>query len=235
MNANLYTIDEERREAHRQELKRKLAETEVKKERLRELEDIAKRLDADSDAAAAEHSAAADELQSELDKLDEQHVDALLIGKTSTSKAMQRRGEILQALADLNTQLEIRCEANKHSKRPIASQIHAITMDIALTAADKSKLVDLASAKTRQARLLNSLQMKAAQIALAEAKRCVDVNSHNLSLAEDHIRRRIPAAEDKAIATVKLEDWRFVYNACQAEIQRLKKNDEAIQATALAE
>ena len=74
---NMYTAgsDEERRLAHRQELKTRLAEMSVAKSKLADLRDIVAKLDADSDEATEQHAAETHKIQVELQGLDKEHVE----------------------------------------------------------------------------------------------------------------------------------------------------------------
>jgi hypothetical protein len=235
MNKYLASHDEERRLAHRQELKRAIAENQVKADRIAELRGIVAKLNADSDIAANEHSAAAGVLQAELDALDQEHVDAILASKQSPAKALERRGEILNELAKLNTELELRCEANKRSIQPIEKQIHDLSIELAQGATLKSKLVDLASPEVRRKRLLNSHRLRVADMSLQECNRMVGILLDNMAPHKENAKRGFNVSSDKAITQAKLSDWQFVLSAVQAEIAELRDTDREIEAESLFE
>lgn len=235
MSVNVFTVDEERRLAHRDELKRKLAEQQVMRERITELEKVVAKLDADSDAAASEHQETAGKLQSELDALDEEHVTAILAGKSAPAKSLKRRTEILESLTELNRDLESRCEANKRSAKPIRREINKLRLDLAQGAAIASKLANICSPETRRERLWNGLRMRMADAMLNEAERVAGVITKNIAIAKDNIRRRIPAQDDLTVANTKLADWQHVISECKSELARIRENDHAIQAKAISE
>lgn len=227
---NKFTIDEERRLAIRQELKRKLAEAEVKRQRVAELQAIVDKLAADSDAAADEHSEAASKLQDELDELDQAHVSAILAGKTSPAKAMTRRREILDELASLNQALETRCEANKRATLPITRDIDKLQMELAEGSAIKSQLASLCSVETRQQRLLNSHRLQFLTHAMNDARRMAAITRVNVDRAT--IEKRGDAV---TIQRAKSEDYESMVVVYAKEIAAIHANDKAIEAKALAE
>lgn len=235
INRYLAGADEERRLAHRQELKRAIAENQVKADRIAELRGIVAKLNADSDIAANEHSAAAGVLQAELDALDQEHVDAILASKQSPAKALERRGEILNELARLNQALELRCEANKRSIQPIEGEIHRLTIAVAEGATLKSKLCVLASPEVRRKRLLNSHRLRVADMSLQECNRMVGILSNNLASHNENAKRGFDVSSDQAITQAKLSDWQFVLAAVQAEIAELREADKEIERESLFE
>lgn len=235
LNKFLASHDDERRLAHRSELKRKLAEIQVKRTRIAELQTIVGKLNADSEQAAAEHSVAAGVLQAELDGLDEEHVDALMVGKQTPAKSLARRGEILNELAKLNQNLELRCEANRRSVQPIQNDIDKLRVEIAEGASLNNRLADLASVEIRRKRLLNGFRLRIAEIGLKESQRLVSASKHNVDIVEENARRGFPVGSELSVAQAKLSDWQFVEKAYQAEMREIQENDRSIEAEALAE
>lgn len=234
VNINPFVVDDERRLAHRSELKRKLAEIAVKKDRIRELNAIVTKLNADSDAAADEHQSAAGALQAELDKLDAEQIDNVLAGTVVPAKSTKRRGEILQRLADLNQTLEMRCEANRRSVEPLERQIDQLRTDTTGEAASRKRLADLASPETRRQKLFVNLKLRAGELMLAEAKRMVTTLTHNADIRRENARRGY-GGDDALITTTRLSDWQSIADECEEQMTRLHSESRAVERTALAE
>lgn len=227
--------DTERRAARRQELKRKLAETEVKKTRLAELQTIIGKINADSDAAAAEHSEAAGALQAELDGLDAQHVDAILAGEKTPDKALKRRGEILNELAKLNQTLEVRCESNRRSVTPLERQRELLSREIAKTATLKNDLAALCDDATRRGRKLVEHRLQVAQAGLRDCQRSVAIFQHNQEVCTLNKRNGFSVADEIAIADRHLADWLWMRERYEQQIRELHDEDRHLAARALAE
>lgn len=227
---NKYLIDEERRLAHRGELKRKLAASGVKKSRLAELEEMITRLDRDSDAAADEHQAAAGKLQSELDQLDELHISALLANEVPDQQLISRRREILERLQKLNSDLELRAEANRRAAIPFRRQWEALRSEIAAEQTLSSSLTDLCSPEKRQAMLISDLRLKAAQMTQGEADRLIRILSANIEI--DELNRD---GEQKRIHETRLTDWQAVRESCRQAVAQAERASQAARAEAMAE
>ena len=229
-NGNIYTIDEERRLAYRGELKRRLAELSVKTQRIAELQNIVQKLNADSDRAAEQHGVEAGRLQTELDSLDAEQIDAVLSGTKTPAKSIARRTEILAELSKLNQILEVACEANRRAARPIQKQIGTLRAEIAAGASLDNELASLCSPATRRARLLNGHRLKWVDIALKDAQRMVTVLEANVKIAK--LNRD---GSSESIKGVRLADWRSVVAELQSDIAALHQADAVIQSQALAE
>lgn len=232
LNGNIFTMqaDDERRLAHRGEIKRALAEIAVRKQRIAELQNIVKRLDADSETAADSHSEQAGRLQEELKGIDQQHVHCILGSTELPAKVVERRSAILDEIVQLNRLLEDRCESNKRASVPIKREIQELTMQVTSEGALKNQLAALCSPELRRKRLANGHRMKFAIGAADDAARMVAIFRHNTEVHQ--LSRNVT---DEAIAKVRLADWQAVAAECQAEVQRLRDADVTIEAEALAE
>jgi len=229
-NAFLMQADPERRLAHRQEIKRALAEITVKKTRLAELRDIIAKLNADSDRAAGQHSEAAGRLQTELDELDAQQIEHVLAGKSSPPKAIERRRQILDELTSLNQILETTCEANRRSSRPLGSQISALVMQTTAESALQNALLSLCSVELRQKIAFISLRGRAANFMLQELQRLAGIQRHNLDLSVSQKNSR-----DILIHKAKLADTLAQIALCNGELLVINQEIAKLQAEALAE
>ena len=229
---NKFLVDDERRQAHRLELKRRLAELDVKRNRIAELREIVAKLNADSDAAANDHSEVAGELQAELDRLDADHIQALLDDNLPAPKAMQRRREILQQLSERNQSLELRCEANRRSAQPLEKQICELQMELALEGATKNKLIDLCSAELRRRKIANGIRLKLSEAALRDCDRTIEIFSHNYSLHELQGDEKTTRAE---INRVRLEDYREVRKEFESALGDAHNESAELQRLALTE
>lgn len=112
------------RRSQRAAIRREIATIEVTLERVRELQEIVQRLDADDERAADSHQSVTGPLQTELEQLDQRHIDRILAGKQLSAADTARRREILQSIADENVKLEDTIQANKRARRPLEKQIH---------------------------------------------------------------------------------------------------------------
>jgi hypothetical protein len=214
---NVFTIDEERRLALRGELKRELAEFAVLRIRIADLRLIIAALADDSDQAAEQHAIAAGALQTELDRLDELHVQAVLSGKQLAAKAVQRRAEILGELASLNMALEMRCEANTRATLPLEQQIFDLTQKIATEQSTENSLSSLCSVGMRREQALNQHRLQLASAGLASAIRMVEF--HRTSAGEIAVVRRADA--EALVKAVEAEIRDFHAKAGQLRQQAL--------------
>jgi hypothetical protein len=235
MNPFLATADPERHQAHRHELKRKLAEIGLAKLKLVELESIVRKLNDDSDAAANEHQIVATRLQAELDHLDTEHVDCVMSGKASPAAAMERRRAVMAELAELNTALEFRCECNRRSITPIQREWESTRMQTASEGAVRNELASLCSAETRRRRLLNEHRLRVANSGLQAAQRAVGIHQENLRRCELNTQNGFNVATEKQIALERLGDSQFVLKAFEQELAEIHAADREIEAAALAE
>jgi hypothetical protein len=225
---NRYLIDQdpERVAARRLEIKRALAQRELNRQRITELNEIVRKLDADSDDAAEQHGIAAGKLQEELDRLDSEHVDGILSGKTASQKSIQRRTQILGELAELNTALETRCEANRRSKQPFLKQVEQLRSEIAGASSLESELLQLCGSKWRVAQVIDELSIQGARSLLNEALRRQAIHQKNLVVNSDwdDLNKR-SASERTQIDRVKLDDATKVVEHFQQVL------DEALRAS----
>jgi hypothetical protein len=226
-NRYLADADPERAAARKIEIKRKLAQRELNRQKIDELNAIIKKLDADSDDAAEQHQLSASKLQEELDKLDEQHISLILEGKSSSSsKSLQRRSEILSELASLNQSLETRCDANRRSQLPFRKQVEQLRLEVGRASTLENELLELGGSKYRVAQAVSELTIQTAKIALNEAVRMQGIHSHNLTIEKDWNRaNNRTSSEQTQIEEAKLSDATKVVEHFQ---QRL---DEALRAS----
>lgn len=229
-NRFLASQDEERRLARRAELKRELAALAVKRERVAELSRVVAALDADSDARADEHSAAAGRLQTELAELDSKHVDAILAGRSLAAAEAARRAEILGELAKLNAALELACEANKRAASPIRREIEKLRAEVATHQAVENRLRDLASAEVRQRAAFASLLNSAVELMAGQADRRVGIAKANVDICEAN-----GDTTERAIHEAKLADWQAVLAMVGDEAKRARSIAQEATREAIAE
>jgi hypothetical protein len=222
--------DAERTAAHRVELRRAIATLEVKILRLKELQDVVSKLNADSEAAAEEHAIAAGKLQAELDSLDRQQVDAVMAGKPTPAEVIARRVQILDELAEANRRLEARCEGNRRAAAPFGEQTINLARETAGINSLRNKLVDLCSDDTRRRIAFNEMKIQMASAGAKEASRRAAHIDHNLKL---HLRQK--QTRDAEIETVRLADAKALVESMQAEIVALQAESERLREVALAE
>ena len=194
MNTFLAHHDDERRLAHRREHKQRLAELEVKRLTLSELQNIQRTLERDSETAADRHSEEAGKLQSELDRLDAEHVEAIMAGKSASQKSIQRRSEIMAELAKLNQILETTCEANRRAAIPIRKQIQELQIEIGKGQQVQNELIRLAHPNIRRERKLIELQLRACEQVSAEIRRRKDIAEENIRITSEVNREPHKAA-----------------------------------------
>lgn len=229
-NKFLMQSDDERRLAHRREIKLALASISVKKSRIAELKDIVQKLSDDSDKAADEHGTAAGLLQSELDALDAEQIESVLAGTPSPPEAIQRRRAILDELNELNRVLEVACEGNRRAARPIEKQIHETLMATTAEGALRNQLTSLCSVSLRRKQMLCGHKLQLANAGLREATRIAGAIAHNGKICTlNHDSTGV------AIASVRQADAEALVSAMQAEITALHAEAARLQAEALAE
>lgn len=228
---NKFLIDEdpERAAARRLEIRRALAQRELNRQRIDELNAIVKKLDDDCDAADEEHSIATGKLQSELDELDEQHVDGILSGKPSSKKSLQRRSEILTELASLNTQLETRCEANRRSILPFRKQIEQLRTEVAKSSPLESELLALGGQAVRVEQTISELEIQGTKVMLNEALRRQEIYKSNLSNQKDwdELHKRSQSQQAR-IHSVQVDDSKKVVEHFQNRLnEALRASEES--------
>ena len=231
-NFNAFTIDDERRLALRSEVKRSLAEIAVKKQKAAELEEIVAKLDADSDDAADQHTTAASALQSELDGLDAENIEAILDGKKATAKSSKRRREIMEELTALNQELEIRVEANRRSSGPIRKQAGQLRMETTAESALKNTLAELCSIGLRQRILINRMQFKGAVAATNECERVLKVFSHNRDI---FTQNRAEASESSVINQARTADHEAAMINLRLHMKQIEDSGADLRRQALDE
>jgi hypothetical protein len=219
--------NEERRLALRYEIKRKIAGLSIKRQRISEIQAIVNKLNEDSDAADEEHANATERLQSELDELDEQHISLVLEGKSSPTKSLERRTQILSELAGLTKTFESRLEANRRSVQPCEKQIAELRKAIVEGAALESQLQRLSSSEAKRKMAFTEFDIRICDIGLREAARRHEIHAVNLANSQDwdnKTRRGIESSES-AMLKAKLEES----NALLAD--RQQRLDAALEAS----
>ncbi len=229
-NKYLLQLDPERREAHRREIRRALAEIAVKKSNISDLTNIVQKLNADSDQAADEHSAAASTLQAELDLLDAEQIENVMASHTTPPKSLLRRRLILDELTELNKTLEMRTEANRRASMPVERQIRELSKDITSETVLENQLVSLCSPATRQKMMIAELKLQVANVGLKEAQRLASITAHNKKICT--LNRDQSGA---AIQSTKLADAESLVGAMEAEIGTLHAESATLQSQALNE
>ncbi len=187
---NEFTIDNEKRLAYRTEIKKSLAEIAVKKHRIVDLQNIVAKLDRDSDDAADSHSQSASVLQSELDKLDAEHIKAVMADKELPEVSLAKRRAILDELTELNQSLESRCEANRRSAAPIKKQISELASEVSSESTLRNHLRRLCSPELRRRRFANDLRLKFANAAVGECQRLISIYKANYESCSEGSRER---------------------------------------------
>jgi hypothetical protein len=222
--------DPERRAAHRLEIRRALAHIEVRKSRIAELREIVKKLEADSENAADQHSEAAERLQKELREIDEKHVTCVLSSEELPAKLVTRRSAILDEIVTLNKILEETTSSNQRAIEPIQQEINATVMQTTEESALRNQLANLCSPGLRQRRMLNSHLIRWMEHAAKDAARIVGIEEYNVEVT---LKNRDPANE--VLQRTKLADAQAVLKACQREVGRLLSNDHTLRDEALSE
>lgn len=227
---NPLTMDDERRLAHRDEIKRKLAQIDAKKSRIAEMRSIVERIEADSEAAADRHREEAGTLQNELETLEAEHIENVLADKQTPEKNVKRRSEILQEISKLNQILETTVEANRNAMRSTNRDIDELTSEITDEGALKNRLARLCSPQLRRESLLNDLLVKASELVLTEARRLLDVVESNGQLHEENERL------DKAsIYPARIKDHKWVVDEAQRRLDESLERGREIQRQAMKE
>jgi hypothetical protein len=224
INKFLVDSDNERRLAHRAELKRKIAESSLKKLKLEELRAVVSKLNADSDQAAFEHEQAAAPIQAELDQLDQQHIDDTLAGQKASPGTFARRAELLDKLTELNRTLESRCEANRRAAAKVERDIHVASVDLAADATLESRLAELCSVEIRREKVLAELLVKSAAMAVAESDRVLGIYQANMRLLDDNVARGFSRDDEYRIHKAQMDDALWV----AAQVRQ--RHSEALQA-----
>ncbi|MDZ4686692.1 MAG: hypothetical protein SH850_16595 [Planctomycetaceae bacterium] len=194
------------------------------------LRDIVSKLNADSDAAAESHSAAASLLQSELDALDAAQIETVLAGRATPTEAISRRRQILDQLAELNRNLETVCEGNRRAAQPVEKQIDDLRMQTTNEGAFRNRLVTLASREAQQKLMLNGLRLLAADSVRKELQRLIDIHEKNVVIS-----RKNRNGDDILIHQTKLADCEAVAGLNAAEITALHVESARLQDEARAE
>jgi hypothetical protein len=232
LSQNVYKLqdDSERRLAHRSEIKRSLAEIQVRQSRIAELRAIIHKLEHDSETAADSHTEQTGRLQAELKDIDQKHVDAVLASTELPQKDVARRGQILDEIQTLNKALEERCDSNKRSAQPILKEIQTLVMQNTQGGALRNQLAALCSVELRRQRMLNGHLLQWMQPALRDAQRIIGVEEHNILI---HQKNGDAALE--RVQVIKRDDWLAVVKSIETEISKLQSQAREIEAQALAE
>lgn len=175
------TLDEESRVRYRSEIQRALAEIEVQKMRLGELQSVVNAVSADSDRAADEHSATCLPLQAELAQLDKQNIDAILARMVVPQEITSRRVEILQLISDENTRLEMRTAANRKTVSDLQADINRTRMETVSQSALETALQNLASPELRDSHACVADRLLWAQRRRDHARRFVSDNQQYIT------------------------------------------------------
>lgn len=224
-------LDESSRLRYRAEIQQALAEISVKKTRLEELQSVIDAVNADSDAAAAEHSAECEPRQTELAALDQQHMSAILKKKPVPKDITDRRVSILQQIADANSRLEIRVDANKKTAGKLQREWNSLRMETTVASALENSLLKLAPRKNRLERELIGIQTRAFDMVSDELQRLRKVAEHNV-----HVTRDLNKEPHKAapyLAKLEDYDWMLRHNATLRS--QLLMRDQELHRAALCE
>ena len=204
IEVNDATEAEAERLSKRDSLRRKLAEIEVKRERIRDLRDILVKIDDDVDRADAEHQAATAPLQGELDGIDQRHIDSIVGNVKPTAKDATRRRALLEELNAANQRLEDAVESNKRARRKIEKQIHGLEMGCTHRTVYQNDLARTASpALLDRGEVLQSRQRWAGR-RLKAAAEALENSQTNLRIARQQ-RPNAAAAYESRLRLCELE------------------------------
>jgi hypothetical protein len=226
---NHFLIDDERRIALRDEIKRKLAELAVKRTRVDELDIVIARVNRDSDDAAAEHRREYDPLQSELAALDQKHVDAILKGEQVTDKITKRRSEILERIRELDQARDMRTEANRRALEPLNKQKRELQHEVGQEGVLRNNLIDLSSPALRHRSRALEFIVRSLRAAVDECDRMASVYDGNLSTVLDPETRRGQIEQAKAV------DLEAMKRHIENELHRAMADQQEIQRKRLTE
>ena len=224
---NVDEISEERRLAYRPEIQRKLAEIEIKRHRLNELQTVIRSIESDSEAAANDHTSTCEPLQAELREIDDAHIAAILARKPVPPETTRRRIEILRSISEANTVLEMRVAANKKSAAKLRGEWNATRMETVDAPALENSLISLASVALRDRHAILHSRGEWAGHRLKSAQNLVAVNAERIALEKSH---RNPSLENQAIYTKRLRQHELLVTDAAAEVTRLDTELAAMRA-----
>ena len=118
---------EAERLAKRASVRRQIAKLQVEQSRIRDLNAVIAKVNAQTDSASDEHQAACLPLQSELAELESKQIERLANRQPADPAEDARRAEIVAKIGEHNRQLELVIEANKSTVAGIHKQISEIT------------------------------------------------------------------------------------------------------------
>ena len=202
-------MTDESRLRYKAEIQKILAQIVVKRARLTEFQSVIAAINADSDSAANEHSEVCGPLQAELQGLDEKHMQAILAKKSAPKDITDRRVAILQRIADENTRLEIRVNANKKSAAKTQMELERTRNETALSGALENSLINLASQSLRDQYACVNNRLEWANRRMAHELSLVNLNKSRID-AENNVqnpnRAHVATYEKRMASHQKLVD-----------------------------
>jgi chromosome segregation ATPase len=175
---------DEERLAKRSEVRRSIAETKVRRQRVADLRSLVAEIDRSSDAAADEHTKTCGPLQSELESLDALQVEAIVAHEEPAASAGARRRELLALVAAANTELESIAEKNKLAKRRIEQEIRGIEKTGVGVQALENELADLSTPALVDRQWMLSQRIKWLNARIKSAAGYVEKNVAKVQRAE---------------------------------------------------
>lgn len=222
--------DEESRVAYRNEIQQLLAGLEVKRCRAAEIESVIRAITDRSEAAANEHAAKCEPLQAELSALDAQHIQAIREKEPLPAAMTERRVQILQAISDANTALELQVEANRKTERKLRGELQAIRLETAAQGPLETALRNLASRETQRKIALNGAMIEALRRQVLQ----IEATQRNIQANIEICRaNKDPAGERLRLA--QIEDGNATIDGLRVELHRLNTEAAALQVAALEE
>lgn len=217
---------DESRLRYKAEIQQILAQIVVKRARLAEFQSVIAAINADSETAANEHSAACEPLQAELTTLDEQHMQAILAKKPVPKKLTDRRVEILQRIAEENTRLEIRVNANKKSAAKTHAEWERTRNETAQSGALENSLINLASRSLRDQYACLNNRLEWANKRMAHELSLVNLNKSRID-AENNVPN--PNRANVATYEKRMTSHKRLVDDATREVSEISKEATAVR------
>ncbi len=224
--------NEQDRLARRHNVKVRVAELEVKRQRADLLRAEIRRIDAEVEQAADLHQASCEPLQAELTELERLAIERIAKREPPDADQDQRRAEIVSEITEHNKTLETITERAKKLKAPLATEADKLSFDSAGLQAEENKLARIGIAKPELlvASYVARKRLDFATTRLRTARKTIQIYEENL----DGIRRGIMGG-DVGIQLHHLASCSAEIEAAAAEEAAALKETSEIHREKIAE
>ncbi len=196
-------IDEERL-AKRAELKRRLAERNVRNKQLTALRSHLAAINGKTDDAANQHQKSCGPLQAELKQIDDLQLTEIMDGERNDPTHDQRRLEIVGEIGRLNEMLEATSQTNKRLAENIEIQIAELGSTVSKTVTLENDLVKMAAPELHDRNEVLKSRQRWADRRLKAAVEAVENCQTNLRIARQQ-RPNAAAAYESRLRLCELE------------------------------